>query len=358
MYKYIIALAGVVLMGGVLLFSQSASAGSIKIGFVGPLTGSLASVGESSLAGAMYAVYEINAAGGLLGRHVELVVEDDGCSAKGAGAITKLINIDKVVAITGPDCSSSASAALPIAEKAGVPVVVRWASAPSLAKIGDYIFRVYPSDAFQGKFIAEYIYNDLGQTEVAVLNVKNDWGQGIADVFKSRFTELGGVVVYESGVLEDSRDLKTQLNEIKNSNATVLFAPLHAATGVVGLKQAKELGLTIPIVGGDVFESAEVQATPAASGVRFSAAVISNPTDFQARVKAETGKDGSVVTAPLAYDSVMVIAAAIERAGTIRASAIQRELVSTSYRGVSSPLIEFDQDGDLKVARYEVKIIP
>ncbi|MBI3335780.1 MAG: ABC transporter substrate-binding protein, partial [Candidatus Portnoybacteria bacterium] len=155
----------------------------IKLGYIGPLTGELADGGEAGLAGATLAVKEINDAGGVLGRQLELVAEDDKCSAEGVNAMNKLVNIDKVVAITGPDCSASGGPALPIAQKAGVPVVVRWASAPHLTKIGDYIFRVYPSDAFQGKFIAEFLYNDLGKKKAAVVYVKNDWGQGIHDVF-------------------------------------------------------------------------------------------------------------------------------------------------------------------------------
>lgn len=329
----------------------------IKIGFVGPLTGSVASIGESSLAGAELAVKELNDKGGLLGKRVELVVEDDRCSADGVASVTKLITVDKVVAISGPDCGTSGSAALPIAESKHIPVVIRWASAPKLAKIGDYIFRIYPSDAFQGKFVAEHIFNDLQKKKVAVLYVKNDWGQGIMEVFVERFKELGGEVVYEAGVLEDSRDIRSQLGDVKRSDADILFTPLYATTGAIGLKQAKELGLSIPIIGGDVFESAELQESAGAAGVQFSTAVMANPIEFQQKVAQVTGKDGSKVTAPLGYDSVMVIAEAIERAGSSKPEAIQKALTKTSYRGVSSPLIEFDADGDLIGAKYEIKTI-
>jgi len=353
----VLVLLVIVAGGYAVLKNNGSNADTVKIGFVGPLTGSLASVGESSLAGAELAVKELNDKGGILGKKVELIAEDDKCSADGANAITKLINVDKVVAITGPDCSSSASAALPIAQKSGVPVVIRWASAPPLAKIGDYIYRVYPSDAFQGKFVAEYIFNTLNKTKVAVLYVKNDWGQGITDVFVDRFKELGGEVVYQEGVLEDSRDLKTQVSDVKNSNAEILFAPLHTATGVAGLQQMKELNLTLPIIGGDVFESAEVQDTPAAKGVQFSAAIITNPKEFEQKVTEVTGRDGSKVTAPLSYDSVMVIAQAIERAGSLNKASIKDALAKTSYDGIAFPKIEFDADGDLLDARYEIKTI-
>ncbi len=351
--------AVLVVLGGAYVLSQGSSSSSdtVKIGFIGPLTGSMASIGESSLAGAMLAVKEINDKGGLLGKEVELIVEDDKCSADGATAISKLINVDKVVAISGPDCGASGSAALPIAEEKQTPVVIRWASAPPLAKIGEYIFRIYPSDAFQGRFVADYIFNERKERKVAVLYVKNVWGQGITEVFVERFKELGGEVVFEEGVLEDTRDLKTQLNLIQNSGADILFAPLYAPNGVIALRQMKELGFKIPVVGGDVFESAEVQEAPGATGVLFSAAIITNPGDFQARVAKEVGRDGSRVTAPLGYDSVMVIAQAIERAGSLDREGIRDALQETSYAGVAFPMIEFDQDGDLLEARYEIKKI-
>lgn len=343
----------------VLLLRPEPSKETIKIGFVGPLTGSLASIGESSLAGALLAVTEINESGGLLGKPIELIAEDDRCSAKGGvDAITKLIEVDKVLAVSGPDCSSSGSAALPIAQNKKVPVVIRWASAPSLAKIGDYIFRVYPSDALQGKFVAEHIFNTLHKSKVAVLYVKNDWGQGIADVFVGRFKELGGDVAYQAGMLEDSRDMKTELGNIRMSGAEILFAPLHEATGIVGLKQAKELGITIPIIGGDVFESTEVQKSPGAGGVLFSSAVIANPPAFQEQIRVKTGKDGSKITAPLGYDSVMVIAKAIKRANSTDRKAVRASLEQTSTEGIAFPRIEFDRDGDLLGATYEIKMIP
>lgn len=356
---FVIGIVLLVFVGGLVLIASARKAPeTIKIGLVAPLTGSLASIGESSLGGALLAVDEINNSGGIFGKQIELVVEDDSCSANGAHAITKLITVDDVVAISGPDCSSSASAALPIAQDAGVPTVIRWASAPSLTKIGDYIFRVYPSDAFQGKFIAEYMYGELGLRNVGVLYVKNDWGQGITDVFIKRFEELGGVVSYQEGVLEESRDLRAQVNKLKNSDINALFAPLHAATGVIGLKQMKELGVIIPVIGGDVFESAEVQESPGASGVQFSAAVIENPTDFQERIAQVTGKNGTKVTAALGYDSIMVIAQAIERAGSTDRKDVREALTQTHYEGVAFPSITFDADGDLEDARYEIKTIP
>lgn len=330
----------------------------IKIGYIGPLTGELADGGEAGLAGATLALNEINDTGGILGRQLELVAEDDKCSAEGVNAMNKLVNIDKVVAITGPDCSASGGPALPVAQSAGVPVVVRWASAPHLTKVGDYIFRVYPSDAFQGKFISEFLYNDLGKKKVAVVYVKNDWGQGIHDVFSARFKELGGEVLYDEGVTQETTDLRTPLTKVKNTKGVeALFFPVYPNNGVAGLKQAKELGLKVPIVGGDAFDADEVIKSPTAEGVMYSVAVIQNQEEFQKKVSDATGKRADKIPAPMAYDGIKIIADAITRAGSTDGKAIRDEIAKTSYQGVSSPRIEFDENGDLKQAQFEMKVI-
>lgn len=329
----------------------------IRIGYIGPLTGEAASVGEPGLGGAELAVKEINGAGGVLGRSLTLIAEDDKCSAEGVNAIKKLVEVDRVLAITGPDCSASGGPALPVAQEAGVPVVVRWASAPHLTKIGDYIFRVYPSDAFQGEFVAEFIFNTLKQKRAAVVYVKNDWGQGIKEVFINRFRELGGDIAYEDGVSQESRDLRTQLAKVKEAKVDVFFFPVYMANGVAGLKQAKELGLKMPIIGGDAFDATEVLQSPGGEGVMYSVAVIQNQEDFQKRVTAATGKKADKITAPMAYDAVKIIAAAVEKAGRLDKKAVRDALAATSYEGISSPLIEFDENGDLKAAQFEVKII-
>ena len=181
MKKIIIGIVAVVLIVvGISYFSKNSSQPTskepIKIGLVAPMTGEAASYGEAAFGGATLAVKEINDAGGIKGRKIELVVEDDRCSSAGANAISKLVSIDNVTAFIGPVCSASAGPGLPIAQNDKTPVIIIGASAPALTKIGDYIFRNYPSDTFQGKFAAEFVYNTLGKKKTAVIFVKNDWG--------------------------------------------------------------------------------------------------------------------------------------------------------------------------------------
>lgn len=337
--------------------TKSEQTGPIKIGYLGPLTGEAASLGQPGLAGAEFAVKEINDAGGLLGKKVELVAEDDKCSSQGASAMQKLVEVDKVIAVTGPDCSASAGPALPIAQKAGTPVVIRWASAPPLTQTGNYIFRVYPSDAFQGKFAADYIYNKLGKKKVAVIYVKNDWGQGISQVFTKTFKELGGEVVFEEGVLQDSKDLRTQLSKVGATKVDMLYFPVYAANGVVGLKQIQDLGLKVTVMGGDIFDATEIFEAPGSEGAIYTVGLMNNSTEFQKKAEAATGKKADKISAPMAYDGVKIIAEAIKKAGNLDKVKIRDEIAKTSLVGQSSTKIEFDENRELKQYNFEVKVI-
>ncbi|MBU0635480.1 ABC transporter substrate-binding protein [Candidatus Micrarchaeota archaeon] len=352
-------LLGIILLTSILFFGCTTPQETvIKIGYIGPLTGDAASVGEAGLAAAELAVKEINDAGGLLNKKIELVVEDDQCTTTGGtNAINKLLNIDQVIAISGPDCGSAAGSSLPLAQQAGTPVVIRWASVPDLPKIGNYIFRVYPSDTFQGVYTANYIFNALGKKRVAVLYVKNEYGQGLRDVFVEEFTRLGGEIVFEDSFTQDASDLRSIITKAKEANPDIVFFPAYRAAGIIGLRQMKELGLNVPIVAGDAFDTDEVIKNPEGEGVLYSVAITNNPKEFKQRVLEATGKKADKITAPLAYDSIYIIAEAIQRAGNLDKEKIRAELENTSFAGVSYELIEFDENGDLKGAEYEMRII-
>ncbi len=330
----------------------------IKVGFMAPLSGEATSYGQNSIAGAQLAVNEFNAKGGVNGRKIELIAEDDKCSAEGVNAIQKLINLNDVTGIIGPACSGSGGPALPIAQAAGVPTVIISASAPHLAKIGDYIFRIYPSDAFQGKYAAEFMYNTLGKKKVAIVYVQNDWGQGIKEVFIKRFEELGGEVVLDAGVAQDARDFKTEITKMKTNGAEIAYIPLYPASGIAAVKQMKELNVNIPIFGGDSFAGDEFIKSEYTDGVIYSVAVVNTPEDFKARVRSVSGFENlnPNLFASLGYDAANVLLNGIKRAGTDKV-AIKNVLQQTSMQGVSTELIEFDQDGDLKKAEYEVKVV-
>ena len=360
--KIILIIVALLIIAGVVWYETSrkpAEEGTIKIGFIGPLTGELASWGQNALAGIALAVEEENEKGGINGRKIEIVPEDDKCTtAEGVNAINKLINIDKVIGVLGPICSSSGGPSLPIAQNNGVPVVIISASAPQLTKIGDYIFRIYPSDAFQGQVGADFVLNKLGKKKAAVVYVKNDWGEAIKEVFKTKFKEFGGEIVYEGSVLQDETDFRTEITKIKGSGAEALYFPLYPANGVSAFKQMKEMGFGIPVIGGDAFDGEEVVKSEVAEGIIYTVPKVNSPEDFKEKVKSLSGFGNLQVSmvASLGYDAAKIMVLAIEKAGLDKEK-IKEALTQTSYQGVSNPLIEFDKDGDLKNAVFDIKII-
>ena len=359
--KTIIALAVVliVIIGGYFMFkgpSQPTSTEPIKIGLSSPMSGEAASYGEGFYGGAALAVKEINDAGGVNGRNIELVVEDDKCAPEsGVSAMTKLTSIDKVVAVVGPMCSAAAGASVSIAQSAGIPTLIT-ASAPGLTKAGNYIFRNYPSDSYQGKFSAEFIYNKLGKKKAAIIYVRNDWGQGINDTFVSRFKELGGQIVSDEGILQTATDLRTQIAKAKAASPDVLLLPIYHQNAMAGLKQIKNAAFNVPIIAGDVFMDDSLLKLPEAAGIILVMSKTNNPTDFQDKVKQVSGKTPNGFT-PYAYDAVKTLAQVIGKVGT-DPKAIMSELSKTSFKGsVAVPVVEFGADRELKTVAFDVKVI-
>ena len=329
----------------------------IKLGVSLPLTGEAASYGQGIIGAIKLAVKEINTKGGVDGRKIKLVVEDDQCNSKsGVAAMSKLVNVNDVDAVIGPLCSAAGGASLPIAQESRTPTIF-WASAPHLTSIGDYVFRTYPSDAFQGRFAAGFIYNELGKRSAAAIYVHNDWGQGINDVFVERFKELGGDVVFDEGVAQDAKDFRSTVAKMKAAGPDVVYLPLYPAGGVNAVKQIKELGVDAALVGGDAFDGDEFVGSGVAEDVIYTVGKINNPDEFKAKVTAITGKGTNSFTS-LGYDAVYIFADAMRRAGSTDNAAVRDALAATHYtRAISLPLIEFDSKGDLNSAEFEVKTI-
>lgn len=324
----------------------------IKLGFIAPQTGGIANIGQASLTSAQMAVEEINAAGGVNGRKLELIVEDGQCKPKeGAQAANKLMRTDRVP-LAFVMCSPEVAAAAPIAEETKTVVLSGCASAPHITDAGDYIFRTYPSDAFQGVVAAEYAYNTLGKRKVAILALQNDWGIGLAQVFAQKFTELGAEIVATEKVNVDASDLRSQLAKIKNSTADLVYFPAFTQVSINGLKQAKEMGLTLPMLGGDAWDDTVLHDSGAADGVLY---LIPNSDYDPQWIRKMEEKDAAItVCAPNAYDNVYITADIIRRVGT-DPTKIKDELYKVKdYDGVSG-VISIDENGDLLGAQYQVK---
>ncbi len=332
----------------------------IKIGFVGPLTGDVAVWGQSGLAGAELATKEVNDMGGINGRKIELIIEDDNTSEGGSvNAVNKLINIDKVTALLLGGGSGATASVVPIAQSNKIPSMVTIASMPSITSVGDYIFRSTQSDSSQGKFAADFVFDTLDKKNISIIYVTNAWGAGVEGVFKKEYLAKGGKIIYENGVLETDIDLKGELFKVKNNGSDALYFPVYPANALAGFKQIKELGITIPVVSGDTIDGNDILKNPVAEGIIYTAPKIYSPEEFLRKINSLKGFETLQpnTAAPTSYDGAKILFSAIERAGTNDSSKIKEELMKTSYVGVSNPVMEFDKNREVRTPVFEAKIV-
>ncbi len=312
------ALAGCAKKGG----DGAAGGPTLKVGVYGSLTGSDATFGQSTKKGIELAVKEINAAGGIGGATIVLKVEDDqGRPEEAATVVDKLISQDNVIAVVGEVASSRSIAAAPKCQTAGVPMISPSSTNPEVTKKGDYIFRVCFIDPFQGTAMAKFVHDNLGKKNVAILkDVKSDYSVGLAQFFTETFTQLGGKVVAEESYSAGDQDFKAQLTALKAKNPDALFIPgYYTEVGLIA-RQAKDIGLNVPLTGGDGWDSADLVKIggEAIKGAYFSthysaqdtsSAIQSYLTKFKAAYNGEV-PDG---IGALAYDAGQILAAALTR---------------------------------------------
>jgi branched-chain amino acid transport system substrate-binding protein len=349
---------GVLMLGGVYAASTKPdTTGPVTIGFVGPLSGDLSSIGTVAKAAVEVAVEEINTTGGINGRPLRVVYEDGRCDPTAASsAALKLITIDKVSALIGGACSSETSAFVKQIDENKVPTVSYCSSAPALTGASPYFFRNYPSNAYQGAFMADYAYTKLGAREVAILYHVSDAYTPIKDIFTTRFEALGGRVVAVEGASQDARDYKTQLTKVGTA-VPFIYMPTYPDGGTVALMQAKSLGITAQIFGADAWGDPKLHGAVAGLGrYLYSAAKTAAPNDvFEVKVKAQAQTDAVPACASQAYDALYIVVDALKNAGT-NPEKLRDALRATKYDGVAGH-VEFDARGDLQGAEYVVKKI-
>ncbi len=327
----------------------------IKIGWLGPLTGDASSLGQDSLVASKLAVEEVNANGGVNGRPIELIAEDGKCQSKDAvSAMNKLLTNNDMQVVIGGLCSGETSAIAPIAEQNKKVLFSGCSSAPSITNAGDYIFRSYPSDALQGKFVAEYMYKNLGKRKVAILAVTNEWGEGIRKTFSERFRELGGNIAFDEQYDQESRDLKSEITKIKQTDAETLYFLGITEASLVGLRQIRELGLSIPVVGGDTWDDSKIVESSYAEGVLYTGQELSAPADWESKLKSKSGN--TTLCTPGNYNNIHIVADIMKRVGT-DATKIKDELYKVrDYPGVNGP-VTLDKNGDVTNSKFVVKKI-
>ncbi|MDF2547855.1 ABC transporter substrate-binding protein [Anaerosolibacter sp.] len=323
--------------------------GPIKIGGIYPLTGAIATFGQSSKKAIDMAFEEVNANGGLLGRKVELVMEDNkSAQADSATAAQKLIQQDKVVAILGAVASSNSLAAAPIAQEAKVPMVSSSSTNPAVTEVGDYIFRAAFIDPFQGQVMANFATNDLKAVKAAIMTDANsDYSIGLANVFKDVFTKNGGSIVSEVSFVSGDTDFNAILTTVKNAQPDVVFVPSYYDTVGLILNQAKNnVGFpeNVTFLGADGWDSPTLfeLAGDAANGHYFSnhySPDVDSPEakKFIEAFKAKYNETPDALAA-LAYDTAYMVFEAIEAAGSADSTAIRDSLVKIDLKGVTGAI--------------------
>ena len=335
--------------------SQTAAvATDIPVGLYGAMSGSEASFGQATMQGVKLAAEEINASGGVLGKKIRLVIEDDqGKAEEAASAVTKLITRDNVIAIIGENSSNQSLAAAPICQANGIPMISPSSTNPNVTKKGDYIFRVCFTDPYQGKALATFVRQNLAATSAAILrDNKNDYSVGLAEVIRAEFTRLGGKIVAEQSYSGGDNDFRPQLTAIKSSNPQVLFVPgFYTDAGQIAL-QARDLGISVPLVGGDGWDSPTVIAIggKAVDGCYFSDHYFVGEERpavqrFVGEINKRTGKNPDANSA-LGYDALYILTNAIKAAGSLDRKAIRDRIATTKEYGGVSGVITMGPDRD------------
>lgn len=313
------------------------AADPIRIGFFMSMTGRDASFGEASLDGARIAVDEVNGSGGVLGRRIELVVEDDrSLAGESATAAKKLISRDQVVALVGECSSARTLEAAVVAQASGVPLVSPASTNPRVTQVGDAVFRVCFIDSFQGEVMATFARRELGLRRAALLvDATAPYSVGLAEYFAKTFTELGGEVVASQKYTGTDTDFRAQLTAIRAAHPDAIFLPgYYVAAGLVA-RQARDLGIAATLLGGDGFEAPQLLQIggEALNGAYYSTHFSSENTGALSRsfVAAFQKRFGSVPNglAALTYDAVRLVADAIRRAGTTERGALRAALAGT-----------------------------
>lgn len=323
------------------LFSGGCGPGegdTIRLGEYASLTGKEAGFGQSSHRGTLLAVEEINAAGGVLGRQLELITEDNQTKpGESATVAKKLISRDRVVALLGEVASGRSLEAAPIAQAARIPMIAPAATNPKVTETGDYIFRVCFIDPFQGTAMARFALDTLKVKRVAIASsVSSAYSVGLAQFFKETFTAGGGEIAAEQKFSEGDKDFRAQLTAIRAAGVDAVFVPAYYTEAALLVRQARELGMTIPFLGGDGWEAPQLLEIggEALNGCYYSTHFSAEDTapraaEFVRRYRERWNGETPGAFAALGYDSVHVLVDAIRRAGTTDGPALRDALAAT-----------------------------
>lgn len=334
--------------------AENANQNEIVIGSYSSNTGATATFGVFQLHGTEMAIEEINAAGGINGKKIKHINYDNKSDGdETLAVVNRLISQDKVVALLGEATSGRSKIGAQIAQQNKVPMLTSSATNPDVTKVGNFIFRACFIDPFQGTVMAKFMTDNLKLKKAAILrDVKNDYSVGLSDIFAEKLKAAGGEVVTDIAYQEGDIDFKSQLTAIKAKNVEAIFVPGYYNEVALIAKQAKELGMSQVLLGGDGWSSPKLFeiAKEAINGNYFSNHYTTESKDpktinFVKSFKAKYNIEADVMAA-LAYDAVYILAEAIKNSKEVTSENIRNELAKIkNFHGVTG-VMSMDENRD------------
>ena len=320
---------------------EAANSNEIVVGASFELTGNVANYGKSTLSGLKMAFDEVNKAGGIDGKKLRIVESDNKSEPSEAGnSVTKLVTQDKVIAVVGPATSGCVAASTPITTANKVPLIAPCATAPNITvekgKVKEFVFRSCFIDPFQGRVMAEFADKNLKVKNVAILyDASSDYSKGLAEV----------------AFLAKDLDFKSALTKIKSTNPEAIYIPGYYEEVAKIIKQTRELGLNVPLLGCDGWDSpklVEIGGPEALNNTYFSSAYSAQDKEpsvqkFIAGYKAMYNKEPDVFCMQ-GYNAGLILADAIKRAGTTDGTKLAAAIAATKDLSVASGKLTYDAD--------------
>lgn len=340
------------LAAGLGLVAPAQAADTIQVGVIQPLTGSVAYNGQAFVDGANLALKEINGNGGVLGKQIELIVEDGQCKpANSVNATEKLVQKNQVPVIVGAFCSSATAAVMPVARKYRIPLVTGVSSKADLTERGNpYFYRAAETDALMAEAFARILAQDLKLKTVAYVGVNDDWGRGSVEEFSHDLSKLGVESVLTEYFDHGTTDFYTIAAKLRAADPDGVFVAAETQDGSIFIKQMHELGLETKIFGVGSWATADfINLTGEASEGIYAAVPYVSTTDsprnnafvekYKAAYGVMPGKYGAA-----GYNAINITAAAIERAGSVEPEAIRKALADTHYEAPNG-VYQFTEKG-------------
>lgn len=369
MLKSLLRVAGgVAVLAGALAMAGAAAVPAdevIKVGHYASMTGKEATFGQSTDNGIRLAVGEINAAGGINGKKIEIITYDTKGESKEAGnAVTRLVTSDKVVAVLGEVASSLSLAGGAVCQERGVPMVSPSSTNPGVTRGRNMVFRVCFIDPFQGFAVAKFTRENLKLEKAAILyDQAQAYSKGLRDEYKKHFESMGGKIVADQAYSSGDQDFSAQLSTIKASGAQAIFVPgYYTEAGNIAL-QARKLGITAPLLGGDGWDSEQLAAIgkDAIEGCYYSNHYAADQPSEEVQNFVSKYRDAYNGQTPdglaaLGYDAAKVLAEAMKHAPSLSGKDLQAALAATKdFKGVTG-IISMDKNRDAKKAAVIVQM--